>query len=277
MIPIAQDLENIFQAGALRPDEYLDQKSGLICCGKCRTPRQNRFVLNGKRYEPRCMCTCQKAAYDRQEQDRKHREFLDLVSKNRSIGLPDPELRRHTFANDLGYNPEQMKKAKNYVQNWDAFRRRSMGLLLWGDVGTGKSYIAGCIANALLDKGVPVMMTNFARLLNRLTDMYSGDRNAYIDDLNRYPLLIIDDLGVERNSEFAREQVFSIIDSRYRSQLSMIVTTNLTLNELKHPEDLARARIYDRVMERCIPIRVNDQNVRKLMAAENLAAARQLL
>ena len=277
MIPIVQDLETIFHPGALRPDEYLDSESGLICCGKCRTPRQNRFELNGKRYEPRCMCTCQKDAYERQEQDRKHREFLDLVSRNRSVGLPDPELRKHTFANDLGYNREQMKKARNYVQNWDAFRSKSMGLLLWGDVGTGKSYIAGCIANALLDKGVPVMMTNFARLLNRLTDMYSGDRNAYIDDLNRYPLLIIDDLGVERNSEFAREQVFSIIDSRYRSQLPMIVTTNLTLNELKHPEDLARARIYDRVMERCIPVRVNDQNVRKLMAAENLVAARQLL
>ena len=277
MSPIAQGLENIFQSGVLRSDEYLDQESGLIFCGKCHTPRQNRFELNGKRYEPRCMCSCQKEAYGRRERDRRHRDFLDLVSRNRSVGLPDPELRRHTFANDLGYNPEQMQKAKNYVQNWDVFRSKSMGLLLWGDVGTGKSYIAGCIANALLDKGVPVMMTNFARLLNRLTDMYSGDRNAYIDELNRYLLLIIDDLGVERNSEFAREQVFSIIDSRYRSQLPMIVTTNLTLNELKHPADLARARIYDRVLERCVPIRVNGQNVRKRMAAENMEAARQLL
>ena len=88
-----------------------------------------------------------------------------------------------------------------------------MGLLLWGPVGTGKSFIAGCIANALLDQGVPVMMTNFARLLNKLTDMCVGDRNAYIDSFNSFPLLIIDDLGVERNSEFAREQVFSVIDS----------------------------------------------------------------
>ena len=277
MNPIAQDLENIFQSGVLRSDEYLDQENGLICCGKCRTPRQKRFDLNGKRYEIRCMCVCQQEARERQEQDRKHREFLDQVSKNRSIGLPDPELRKHTFANDLGYNPEQMAKARNFVENWDSFRRRATGLLLWGDVGTGKSYIAGCIANALLDKGVPVLMTNFARLLNRLTDFQAGDRNAYIDDLNRFQLLIIDDLGVERNSEFAREQVFSVIDSRYRSQLPMIVTTNLTLNELKHPEDLARARIYDRVMERCIPIRVNGQNVRKRMAAENMEAARQLL
>ena len=277
MIPIAENLGNLFQPAKLRLDEYLDQESGLIFCGKCHTPRQKRFNLNGKRYETRCMCSCQQEARERQEQDRKHREFLDLVSRNRSIGLPDPELRKHTFSNDLGYNQEQMQKAKNYVQNWDTFRSKSMGLLLWGDVGTGKSYIAGCIANALLDKGVPVLMTNFARLLNRLTDFQAGDRNAYIDNLNRYPLLILDDLGIERNSEFAREQVFSVIDSRYRSQLPMIVTTNLTMTELKNPPDLARARIYDRVMERCIPIRVNGQNVRKRMAAENMEAARQLL
>lgn len=277
MIPISTEAEKIFQPGQLRPDEYLDEESNLIYCSQCRTPRQNRFEMCGKLYEPRCMCSCQKEAYEQREQERKHREFLDLVSKNRSVGLPDPELRRHTFANDLGYNQEQMKKAKNYVRNWEEFRSKSMGLLLWGYVGTGKSYIAGCIANALLDKGVPVMMTNFARLLNRLTDMYSGDRNAYIDSFNSYPLLIIDDLGVERNSEFAREQVFNIIDSRYRSQLPLIVTTNLTLNELKDPEDLARARIYDRVMERCVPIRVNDLNVRKLLAADNIAMARKLL
>lgn len=277
MKPISTELENIFQPVQLREDEYLDEESKLIYCGKCRTPRQKRFEMTGKLFEPRCMCACQTAAYEQREQERKHREFLDMVAKNRSVGLPDPELRLHTFENDLGYNQEQMKKAKHFVENWDVFRGKSMGLLFWGYVGTGKSYIAGCIANALLDKGVPVMMTNFARLLNKLTDMYSGDRNAYIDSFNRYPLLIIDDLGIERNSEFAREQVFHIIDSRYRSQLPMIVATNLTVNELKDPEDLARARIYDRVLERCVPIRVNDQNIRKLMAAQNLSLAQKLL
>lgn len=150
------------------------------------------------------------------------------------------------------------------------------GLLLWGDVGTGKSFFAGCIANALLEQCVPVLMTNFAKLLNALSGMYTDDRNAYIDSLNRYSLLIIDDLGVERSSTFAQEQVFHVIDSRYRSGKPLIVTTNLTLDELKHTEDTAKRRIYDRILERCVPIRINNLNIRQKNAQEQLQRARVL-
>lgn len=276
MIPIAEELSDLIKPARLREDEYLGEE-GLIYCSRCRTVRQKRIEVAGKTIEPRCMCACQTAAYEQQEQERKHREFLDRVEKNRSVGLTDPVLRKHTFVNDLGYNPKQLEMAKQFVQHWEEFQKDSMGLLLWGPVGTGKSFIAGCIANALLDRGVPVMMTNFARLLNKLTDMYAGDRNAYIDSFNSFPLLIIDDLGVERNSEFAREQVFSVIDSRYRSQLPMIVTTNLTPKEMKNPVDLSRARIYDRVLERCTPIRVDNQNIREQNKADNLKKSKQLL
>jgi len=276
VISLNTEMEGILRPVTLREDEYLDN-SGLILCKACHTPRQKRIDVGGRTMEPRCMCACQQAEYDRREQERKHREFLDMVEKNRSIGLPDPDVRKHTFENDLGYNGAQMKKARNYVTHWEEFRKSGTGLLLWGNVGTGKSFLAGCIANALLDKGVLVLMTNLARLLNRLTDFHSGNRNAYIDSLNRYPLLIIDDLGIERNSEFAREQVFSLIDSRYRGRLPMIVTTNLTLEELRNPADIARARIYDRVLERCMPIRVNEQNIRELNKAANFSRANKLL
>ena len=276
MKSIAENLSDLIKPAQLREGEYLGEDD-LIYCSKCRTARQKRIEVSGRMIEPRCMCVCQTAAYEQQEHERKHREFLDRVEKNRSVGLTDPVLRKHTFENDLGYNPRQMDMAKRFVQHWEEFQKDSMGLLLWGPVGTGKSFIAGCIANALLDKGIPVMMTNFARLLNKLTDMYAGDRNAYIDTFNSFPLLIIDDLGVERNSEFAREQVFGVIDSRYRSQLPMIVTTNLTPKEMKNPADLSRARIYDRVLERCTPIRVDNQNIREQNKADNLKKSKQLL
>lgn len=277
MIPISVDMEGFLQPVQLRQDECLEETSGLIYCSSCHTPRQKRIHVNGRTIEPRCLCKCQQEAYEKREQERKHREFLDQVSRNRSVGLPDPELWKYTFTNDLGYNPRQMQMAKNYVQHWEEFRKDSMGLVFWGSTGTGKSFLAGCIANALLDKGIKVLITNFPRLLNRLTDLNSGDRNAYIDSFQRFPLLIIDDLGVERNSEFSREQVYNIIDSRYRSQKPLIITTNLTLDELKAPDDLSRSRIYGRILERCTPIRVNDRNIRELNTATNLEKAKQLL
>ena len=136
---------------------------------------------------------------------------------------------------------------------------------------------AGCIANALLDRGIPVLMTNFARILNALNGMYAEDRNRYIDSLNQYSLLIIDDLGAERGTEYALEQVFNIVDARLRSNLPMIVTTNLTLNEMKYPADLAHAHIYSRVLERCSPLKINNQNILQLKAQENFARTKLLL
>lgn len=155
-------------------------------------------------------------------------------------------------------------------------KENCIGLLLWGDVGTGKTFIAACIANALIEKGVSVLMTNFSKILNSLSAMFDVDRNKFIESFNRYSLLIIDDLGIERNSEFALEQVFNVIDSRYRSKKPLIITTNLTLDELKHPKDLAHARIYDRVLERCVPLKVNRQNIRQLNAANTLRSAKKL-
>ena len=204
-------------------------------------------------------------------------ELRDKIQRNRSIGLPEPLHRPYTFDRDKGYPPELMVKARRYVDNWEQMYQNGMGLLLWGDVGTGKSYAAGCIANALLDRGVSVMMTNFSRILNSLASLQWGDRNKHIDDLNQYSLLIIDDLGIERGTEYVLEQVYSVVDGRYRSGKPLIVTSNLTLQQLREPQDMAHARIYDRVLERCVPIRVVGQNIREQKSAENIRTARELL
>ena len=95
-------------------------------------------------------------------------------------------------------------------------------------------------------------MTNFARIMNELNNAFSG-RNEVVDRLCGYPLLVIDDFGMERGTEYVLEQIYNIIDSRYRSRKPLIVTTNLTLTELKNPQDTAHARIYDRLLELCTP------------------------
>lgn len=272
---ITDMMDSMLANRELKTDEYVCEADGLIYCSKCHTPRQCRKHIGDREFTPFIMCRCQKEAHEKEEAERAHREFLDHVSRMKASGLHDKELYACTFANDKGYNSE-IRYAHTYVEKWEEMKATSTGLLLWGDTGTGKSFFAGCIANALLDQGIPVLMTNFARILNTLTGMYSDDRNEFIDSLNRYSLLIIDDLGAEHNSEYSREQVFNVIDSRYRSRKPLIVTTNLTLSEMKGTTDIARKRIYDRILERCVPIRINNQNIRELIASESMAQAKQL-
>ena len=155
-------------------------------------------------------------------------------------------------------------------------QKENIGYLLWGGVGTGKSYFAGCIANALMEQEVAVRMTNFALILNDLTASFEG-RNEYIARLCRSPLLILDDFGMERGTEYGLEQVYNVIDSRYRSRRPLIATTNLSLQDLQHPQDTAHARIYDRLLEMCAPIRFSGENFRRATAQDKLARLKNLM
>lgn len=203
------------------------------------------------------------------------RLHYEKVQRLKLQGFTDWAMQHWTFANDHGQNP-QMQLAQRYVAHWPEMREKNVGLLLWGGVGTGKSFMAGCIANALMEQEVAVCMTNFARIMNELNNAFSG-RNEVVDRLCGYPLLVIDDFGMERGTEYALEQIYNIIDSRYRSRKPLIVTTNLTLTELKNPQDTAHARIYDRLLELCTPIACTGPSMRKDIGQAKLNLLKTLL
>ena len=209
------------------------------------------------------------------ESAEERRRHLDTVMELKRRGFTDLTMQEWTFAHDNGKCP-QMSKAHLYVEHWEQMRENNYGLLLWGKVGTGKSYFAGCIANALMEQEISVRMTNFSAILNDLTASFEG-RNEYIERLCRFPLLILDDFGMERGTEYGLEQVYSVIDSRYRSGKPLIATTNLTLEELQHPQDTPHARIYDRLTSMCAPVRFTGSNFRKETAQEKLERLKQLM
>ena len=117
---------------------------------------------------------------------------------------------------------------------------------------------------------------NFALILNDLAASFEG-RNEYISRLCRYPLLILDDFGMERGTEYGLEQVFNVIDSRYRSGKPLIVTTNLTLDDLHNPEDTAHSRIYDRLLSMCVPVRFTGDNFRQETAKRKMESMKKLI
>jgi len=270
------DTSGIFEAlkekadSSVQIDESDYIKDGILYCGKCNTPKQARVNVMGSIITPMCLCKCEAEKEKAVEEANRARNEILRTRTLRVMGFADADLAKCTFGKDDASNAKLTSIATKYVANFNLMKRRGKGLLLYGDVGTGKTFMSACIANALIDKGHPCLVTNFARLTNTLQGMYEG-KQKYLDQLNGFHLLVIDDLASERDTEYMNEMVQTIIDSRYRSGLPLIVTTNLTAGELKNPIDMKKKRIYSRLFEMCVPVEVSgkDRRREKLKADHN--------
>jgi DNA replication protein DnaC len=245
----------------MKEGDYIGE-DGLIYCGKCRTRKQTRITLDdGTELTPMCMCKCQIEREEREEEERKARERMKRVSRYRSAGFHDKALEGCTFARDDGASPTASKAARGYTKNFGDFKKAGKGLMFYGSVGTGKTFLASCIANALIDQCIPCLVTNFSRIINQIQSTFD-ERQKYIDKLNDFDLLVIDDFAMERNTEYVNEIVYNVIDSRYRAGKPLIVTTNVPVSEMRNPQDLAKQRIYSRISDMCLPVEVSGKDRR---------------
>ena len=244
-------------------DTYMG-KDGLLHCKKCgeAIERTINVPLVGER-KVRFLCSC-RVAEEKAFEERMKQEDLE---RRRSICFgPALKLKDTRFENCE--ENEVIKIAKNYADNFKEFYKEGKGLLLHGTVGNGKSSAAACIANQLLEEGHRVHMTDFSTAANKIQSTFDG-KQAYINDLCKYSLLIIDDLGIERQSEFMQEIVYSIINARYQSGKPFIITTNLPINEIKKTDEAGKGRVYDRILERCHPVHVQGQSYRRKKVVED--------
>lgn len=258
---IIDTLNKIANMNNFNDGDYIGDDGLLYCC-KCHTPKQTKLKwFDSKDKIVNCVCKCEAERRKNEEQERQRQERQWRIQSNRQIGFVDKDMAKCTFANDDHANEKVTKIAKNYVEHFKEFRKKGKGLVLCGGVGTGKTFIASCIANALLDEGYTCLVTNFSRIVNTLSGMFEGKQN-YIDNLNNFDLLVIDDLATERNTEYMNEIVYTIIDSRYRSGKPLIVTTNLSFQALRAPESVDLQRVYSRILEMCFPVLVDGKDRR---------------
>ena len=227
------------------------------------------------------LCRCEREL-DKKIQDRMKREDdMRKIERLRSLSLMDARLKRIRFAS-FSITEENRKAfgiAKKYVEKFPIMLRKGQGILFYGDVGTGKSYTAAVIANELLDRMEAVIMTSFIKLVDEMGrfERNNGEEADYIQKLNRASLLIIDDLGAERGSDFALEKVYDVIDSRDRSGKPLILTTNLEFEYMKKCADIRYSRIYDRIFEMCYPVKMSGQSWRKKEAVNRFDEMKKLL
>lgn len=229
-------------------------QDGLVYCGDCHEPKQQRVASQeyGEVLLPRpCLCGRERSRKD--EERRKKAEHTKRVNELRWAGLWDPSYRKMTFDKDDSPTSPASVISRRYLANWGEMRKSGCGILYHGSVGTGKTFYAACIANELMERNVAAYTTTIPRILGQIQAGWNA--KEIISTINSNPLLVIDDLGTERNTDYALEQLFAVIDARSMSHKPTIITTNLSMQELTSAKDLQHKRIYDRVLEMC-PIRV---------------------
>lgn len=270
-------LQNISERSPIKfNDGDYKGPDGLCYCGKCKTAKQVEIEVQGVILKPYCLCRCEAEKYEKEKAEEKAIALRQQIERNRRAGFPEVQMQKWTFEKDDRANAKISDICQRYVENFPRMKAKGKGLMFLGGFGTGKTFLAACIANALLDEGFSVLMTNFPRLINTIHGMREG-KQEYIDSLNKYSLLIIDDLGVERQSEYVAEIVQNIVDSRYRAGLPVVITTNLSPKDFTETQDIAKSRLYSRISEMCLPLIVKGVDRRKANAADSDKELAELL
>jgi DNA replication protein DnaC len=228
--------------------------------------------------EERCRCKGQAPYYYWDEEARNQRcacwsARRRLSEVNRMFKEADiPSLYRWKFLEDFHpFTPDG--KSVRIAQDAHRYVLRLMekepehGFLLHGNPGTGKTLL-GCIMlnELMLNRGKPGRFLNLSKYLQQLRDTYSEDSDNYgrtwtiIESLGKIPYLVIDDFGVQRGTEWAKEVLYDLVDTRYAEKRFTVITTNQPLGEL---QQLSQGRIYSRLLEMCKLVEMEGEDYRQ--------------
>lgn len=248
--------------------EYI--KDGHVYCKVCHERKDGKALeFFGKQMIFKTACKCDR---DREAKEKERQKQLE-IERLKSICFTSMIQWSYTFENYQGKENQSLIIAKNFVEDYEKMKKENIGLLFYGSVGSGKTYLACSIANSLIEQyQISVKIRNFAQIINELQkSSFDFDKNAYIESLVNTSVLILDDLGIERDTSYAKEQVYNIVNSRYLKQKPTIFTTNLSYDTIQNCKDSVEyQRIYSRIIEMCIPVMVAGEDFRKFIQRDKL-------
>jgi DNA replication protein DnaC len=239
-------------------------------CKRCGKPAEPKFIaLLGWRQQEHCDA-CQKIISD--ELDKKAKED---ARKNKTAalmgqsGLDKELLMKMAFDSyDPQYRGKAFEIAKHYAESFSVETAR--GLLFYGRAGSGKTHLACSVARYLIEQ--KLIGVKFVRIVDLLCDIRktfdenesyrTENESELIRKYTRVPLLILDDLGSEKTTDWVRQILYQIIDERWLEQMPIIITSNLTLDDL---EGRLEERITSRIAGMCqrVEMRDHDYRIRK--------------
>ena len=251
----------------------------ILYCGKCKQPRRKYREIAGVKKLTTEMCMCELEEEKERKRKEEEKKRMERSEELRKVSLMDEKFKSSTFDVFLEtqHNTRALKLSKSYCNRFPEMLKKNQGLLFYGSVGTGKTFLAACIANDVIDQCYSVIMTSFPKILKSLSPFGSQEDEKFIKRLSEVTLCIIDDLGVESGTDTTLAKMYDIIDSRYRSGKPTIFTTNIPFSEMQNSDDIRYVRIYDRVFEMCYPIQMEGPSWRKKTAAQNFNEMKKLL
>lgn len=197
---------------------------------------------------------------------------LELKRNLATAGIPElfAEARFKNFSTKYdGANKEIATIAKtaaiNYVNNFDVMKQKGKGLYIYSEIkGSGKTRLAVTIANELMEKGESVLVIKANNVSKEVRKTFNKESNIgeldVIKEFQRAQVLIIDDIAVEKPTDFTGELLYSIFDYRVEHKLPTIVTSNKTIEEMDGM--YSEGRVSSRLKKLCIEVYMPEESMR---------------
>lgn len=195
----------------------------------------------------------------KRELAKERQEKIQKILSNSGLGKRFYKRKFENFTiNDS--NKKAYEEAKRFVQEFP----REQGLMFVGSVGTGKTHLAASIVNELVNNMHSVVFGNSADIIARMRKSFSGGDSDIdiIEKITSSDLVVIDDLGKEKESEYTSTIIYQIINRLYEDEKPIIITTNCTSEMLLERLGDKGESILSRLMEMCIIVNLNGEDWR---------------